>query len=203
MELSHAISDSVLTLTGLFVFFKYVKPLNPPTVWLWSAFILAITAAALFGAIRFWGYTPARAVSEIFQHFAGTVGAICLALAAYLLVTRKQLAPNYIFGAMGLGLLLFIVVQISGNNSIVQKTSLIAIPVVLLISLWGFIKGKKAESAWLILGVTALIMATFNKPIAANFNLDAVDVYHYLVVISVLCLGKASNYASFIKNNEK
>jgi hypothetical protein len=192
MELSHAISDSVLTLAGLFVFFNYLKPLNPPTVWLWSAFVLSITAAALFGAIRFWGYTPARAVSEVFQHFAGTAGAIGLAGASYLLVTRKVVAQNYILGAMGCGVLLFIAVQISGNNALVQKTSLIAIPVVLLIGIWGLIKGKTPESLWLILGVTGLVMATFNKPIAANFNLDAVDVYHYLVAISVLCLGKAS-----------
>ena len=194
MQLSHAISDSVLTLTGLFVFFNYLKKLNPTSRWLWSSFILAITAAAFFGAIRFWGYPPARAISEIFQHFAGTVGAIGLALASYLLVMRKEIAQNYIFGAMGLGLLLFIWVQISGNNSLVQKTSLIAIPVVLLIGIWGLIKRKKAESTWLILGVVLLIAATLNKTIAANFNLDAVDVYHYLVAISVLCLGKATHF---------
>lgn len=195
MELSHAISDSVLTLSGLFVFFSYLKKLNPTTRWLWSVFILAITAAAFFGAIRFWGYPPSKAVSEVFQHFAGTTGAICLILASYRLVTRKNIAQNYIFGAIGIGLIVFLWVQISGNISLVRKTSMIAIPLVLVIGIWGFIKGKRPESVWLILGVVLLILATFNKAIAANFALDSVDVYHYLLAISILCLGKASSYA--------
>lgn len=195
MELSHAISDSVLTLSGLFVFFSYLKKLNPTTRWLWSVFILAITAAAFLGAIRFWGYPPSKAVSEVFQHFAGTAGAICLILASYRLVTRKNIAQNYIFGAIGIGLIVFLWVQISGNISLVRKTSMIAIPLVLVIGIWGFIKGKRPESVWLILGVVLLVLATFNKAIAANFALDSVDVYHYLLAISILCLGKASSYA--------
>ena len=195
MELSHAISDSTLTLAGLFVFFNYLKKLNSTTRWLWNAFILSITAAAFFGAIRFWGYPPSKAVSEVFQHFAGTTGAICLILASYGLVTRKNIAQNYILGAIGIGLIVFLWVQISDNISLVQKTSMIAIPLVLGAGIWGFIKGKRPESVWLILGVVLLILATFNKAIAANFALDSIDVYHYLLTISILCLGKASSYA--------
>jgi hypothetical protein len=193
MELSHAISDSVLTLTGLFVFFSYLKKINPTERLLWSAFILPLTVAAFFGAIRFWGYAPARAVSEVFQHLAGTAGAICLVVAAYLLVTQKSIARNYVLGAIGVGTILFLWVQISNNASIVQKTSMIVIPVALVLGIWGVIKGKTLESRWLIAGVLILVMATFNKIIAANLNLDGVDIYHYLLAISILCLGKASS----------
>ena len=75
MEISHAISDSVLTLTGIFVFFQYLRKLEFNTGLLWEAFVLSIMAAAFFGVIRFLGYAPAKTVSEFFQHLAGTAGA--------------------------------------------------------------------------------------------------------------------------------
>ncbi len=196
MEISHAISDSVLTLAGLFVFLRYLKGLPSTPRMLWSAFILSITAASFCGAIRFWGYPPAHTLSEIFQHFAGTVGAICLVIASYALITPKAIARNYALGVMGIGFALFLAVQISQHWATVQTTSMIAIPLVLAIGIWGLIRGKTPESSWLIVGVIAIVMATFNKSIAAKFSLDAVDTYHYLLTISVLGFGKGAGCAS-------
>ena len=95
---------------------------------------------------------------------------------------------------IGVGSLLFLGIQISNHLALVQIISIIAISLVLIIGIWGLIKGKTVESSWLILGVIAIVMATFSKSIATHFSLDAVDTYHYLLTISILCFGKAASY---------
>jgi hypothetical protein len=195
MEISHAISDSVLTFAGLFVFFNDLKKLPSTPRLLWRAFIVSITIASFCGAIRFWGYPFMRAVSEVFQHFAGTAGAICLVFAAYLLIMQKTMARHSALSIIAVGSLLFLGIQISNHLALVQTTSMIAIPLVLIIGIWGLIKGKTVESSWLILGVIAIVMSTFSKSLATHFSLDVVDTYHYLLTISVLCFGKAASYA--------
>lgn len=192
MEISHAISDSVLTLAGLFAFLRYLKGLPSTPRMLWSAFILSITAASFCGAIRFWGYPPARTLSEIFQHFAGTAGAICLVFASYALITQKIIARQYALAVIGIGLALFLMVQITQHWATIQTTSMIAVPLVLAIGIWGLIKGRTPESTWLIVGVIAIVMAAFNKKFSAYSPVDAVDNYHYLLTISVLGFGKAA-----------
>ena len=194
MEISHAISDSVLTLAGLFVFFNSLKKLPSTPRLLWCAFIVSITIASFCGAIRFWGYSPMRTVSEVFQHFAGTAGAICLVFAAYLLIIQKKMARPAVLSVIGVGSILFLGIQISNHLALMQIISIIAISLVLIIGIWGLIKGKTVESSWLILGVIAIVMATFSKSIATHFSLVAVDTYHYLLTISILCFGKAASY---------
>lgn len=191
MEPSHALSDAILTLSGAFVFFKYIRPLPQLPRVLWSGFILAVTAAAFFGTLRFLGLSPARAVSEIFQHFASTAGAICLVLVTYTGVLQQGLPRVWLLCLLGLGLLLFLGTEISQNGAIAipQTTAMLAIPVVLMMGIWRWIKGQKPGSGGLILGVLLLVAATFSKGIAAQLGWDAIDLYHYLLAASVFCLG--------------
>jgi hypothetical protein len=71
---------------------------------------------------------------------------------------------------------------------------MVAIPLVLVIGIFGLIKGRSAVGSWLILGVLALILATFNKSFMTNSVLDPTDVHHYLVAISLFCFGRASSH---------
>ena len=194
MELSHAISDGVLTLVGIFVFFQYLRKLDLATCLLWEAFILSVTAAALFGVIRFLGYSQAVVVSEFFQHLAGTVGAVCLVLVSFLLVMRKSVENNIAYIVVALGFLAFGFVQFSGNLKVLQYISTVAIPSVLLIGVFALFKGRSAVGSWLILGIIALILATYNKNFMPNSILDPTDVYHYLVAVCLLCLGRAAKH---------
>lgn len=194
MELSHVISDAVLTLVGLFVFFQYLQKLDLLTSLLWEAFILSITAASFFGVIRFLGYSQAKGVSEFFQHLAGTVGAISLVFVSYLLVLRKtaERIPTYI--VLGLGFMLFAFVQFRDNSATLQYASMITIPLVLVIGIFAIVKGRSAVGSWLILGVLALIFATYNKSFMPSAILDPTDVYHYLVALSVFSFGGAARH---------
>ncbi len=194
MELSHAISDAVLTLVGVFVFFQYLRKLELATCLLWEAFILSVTVAAFFGIIRFLGYSQAIVISEFFQRLAGTVGAFCLVLVSFLSVMRKPVEKNTAYVFVALGFVVFAYVQFTNNQKVLQYVSMIAIPLVLLIGIFGLIKGRSAVGSWLILGVIALILATYNKSFMPNTILDPTDVYHYLVAISLLCFGRAARY---------
>jgi hypothetical protein len=194
MEISHAISDAVLTLVGLFVFFQYLRKLDLPTSLLWEAFVLSITAASFFGVIRFLGIQQARSISEFFQHLAGTVGAISLVCVSFLLVMRKNVKKNIAYIVLAIGFLVFAFVQLTDNLSLLQYVSMIAIPLVLVAGIFAIIKGRGAVGSWLILGVLALVLATYNKSFMPNSILDPTDLYHYLVALSIFCFGGAARH---------
>lgn len=194
MEITHAISDSVLTLTGIYVFYQYLRKLEFNTCLLWQTFVLSITAAAFFGVIRFLGYAPAKTVSEFFQHLAGTAGAFCLVYASFLSVQRKMTSRNTTYILLILGFITFGIVQLTDNLKALQIVSMVAIPLVLVIGIFGLIKGRSAIGSWLILGVLALILATYNKSFIPNSILDSTDIYHYLVAISLFCFGRAARH---------
>ena len=194
MEITHAISDSLLTLTGIYVFYQYLRKLEFNTCLLWQTFVLSITAAAFFGVIRFLGYAPAKTVSEFFQHLAGTEGAFCLVYASFLSVQRKMASRNTTYILLILGFITFGIVQLTDNLKALQIVSMVAIPLVLVIGIFGLIKGRSAIGSWLILGVLALILATYNKSFIPNSILDSTDIYHYLVAISLFCFGRAARH---------
>lgn len=194
MEFSHAISDGVLTLVGLFVFFQYLRKLDLATSLLWEAFILSITAASFFGVIRFLGFQQARGISEFFQHLAGTVGAISLVCVSFLLALRRNVDKNTAYIVLVLGFLIFGFVQFTNNSSVLQYVSMIAIPLVLVAGILAIIKKRGAVGSWLILGVLALVLATYNKNFMPNSILDPTDIYHYLVALSVFCFGGAARH---------
>lgn len=194
MEITHAISDSVLTLTGIYVFYQYLQKLEFNTCLLWQTFVLSITAAAFFGVIRFLGYAPAKTVSEFFQHLAGTAGAFCLVYASFLSVQRKMASRNTTYIVLTLGFITFGIVQLTNNLKVLQIVSMVAIPLVLVIGIFGLIKGRSAVGSLLILGVLALILATYNKNFIPNNILDPIDIYHYLVAISLFCFGRAAHH---------
>jgi hypothetical protein len=190
MEISHAISDAVLTLTGIYVYYQYLLKLEFNTRLLWQTFVLSISAAAFFGVIRFLGYAPAKTVSELFQHFAGTAGAFCLVYASFLLLQQKTASRNATYLVLTLGFITFGI----DNSKVLQIIPMVAIPLVLIIGIFGLIKGRSAVGSWLISGVLALILATFNKNFIPNNILDPIDVYHYLVAISLLCFGRVARH---------
>jgi hypothetical protein len=192
MEFSHALTDALLTLSGIFVFFNYLKPLAPRERMLWSAFIVSVTAASFFGVIRFLGYAPARSVSETFQHLASTLGAICLVLVCYLKISKKRLNTTYLYSFVAAGVVLFLYIELFQKPALAQFSSMVAIPLVLALGIWGLFKDKKAYSMWLTMAVVLLILANFNKAIAPLIHVNNIDMYHCVLALSILSFGKAA-----------
>jgi hypothetical protein len=192
MELSHALTDTLLTLAGIFVFFNYLRPLAPRERLLWSAFIVSVTAASFFGIIRFSGYGPAKSISETFQYLASTLGAICLVLVCYQKISKTKLATTYLYGFMAVGTALFLYILLLQKPALAQFSSMVAIPLVLALGIWGLIKGKKEFSLWLIIAVVLIIIANFNRAIAPLIQVNNLDMYHCVLALSILCFGKAA-----------
>lgn len=192
MELSHALTDALLTLAGIFVFFNYLKPLAPRERLLWSAFIVSVTAASFFGVIRFLGYAPARSVSETFQHLASTLGAICLVLVCYLKISKTKLATTYLYSFLAVGMVLFVYIELLQKPALAQFSSMVAIPLVLALGILGLLKSKKVFCLWLIMAVFLLILANFNKAVAPLIHVNNIDLYHCVLAVSILCFGKAA-----------
>ena len=192
MELSHALTDALLTLAGIFVFFNYLRPLAPRVRLLWSAFIISVTAASFFGVIRFLGYAPARSVSETFQHLASTLGAICLVLVCYLKISKTKLATTYLYSFLAVGMVLFIYIELLQKPALAQFSSMVAIPLVLALGIWGLLKSKKVFCLWLIMAAFLLILANFNKAVAPLIHVNNIDLYHCVLAVSILCFGKAA-----------
>lgn len=193
MELSHAISDAVLSLVGFFVFFRYLYKLDLVACLLWEAFVLSVTIAALFGVFRFLGFSPyPLLISEFFQHLAGTVGAFSLVFVTFFLVLKKPVQVSFAYVVVALGFVAFAVVRLTENLQVLNAILTVCVPLVLLIGIWGLIKGERSIGAWLILAVITLVMGTYNKRFMANTIIDNIDIYHYLLAISLFCFGKAA-----------
>jgi hypothetical protein len=193
MELSHAISDAVLALTGFFVFFRYLYKLELVVCLLWEAFVLSVTLAALFGVFRFLGFSPyPLLISEFFQHLAGTVGAFSLVFVSFFLVLKKPVPESFAYLIVASGFIAFAVVRLTDNLQLLNGILTVCVPLVLLIGVWGLIKGERSIGAWLILAIVALVMGTYNKSFMANSIIDNIDVYHYLLALSLFCFGKAA-----------
>ncbi len=193
MEISHAISDAVLTAVGVFVYFRFLRSLPPLEGYLWKSFILAVTAAAFFGCIRFLGVTEGKVISEVFQHFAGSAGAFCLILAAYSSIFNKINQQKLVLLAILIGFLCFLTIQFTDNLKLLSLISTIAIPIILIISITGLFKGNQKVALYVLLAMLSLIFATFNQNIIRLAQIDAIDIYHYLMAVALLLLGFATS----------
>ncbi len=192
MELSHFISDSILAMIGFFVFFQYLRPLEMPTTLLWEAFVLSVAVAAVFGAIGFAGYLPAKSASMFFQAIAGSTGALALVFVIFMQVMNKNIDAKMAYIVVGLGFVLFAIVFSTNNQAMLKMISNVAIPLVLLMGIFALFKGQTKTGTWIIVAVIALVLATFNQKIMANSIIDKTDLYHIFIAISLYSLGKVA-----------
>lgn len=193
MEISHVISDGILTLTGLYVFFKYLLRLNLTHTVLWESFVLSITCAALFGSIRFAGYKEAANASSFFQHMAITVGAVGIVAASWALVTNSTLTKTTCYILLTVGFLIFAISDGFNIPVILKFTPLISIPLVALAGVYGLFKGKTKAGAWLLGGVACMALATFSGSLIKSPSVN-VDVYHYLLALGLVCFGLSTEH---------
>ncbi|HEY1054151.1 MAG TPA: hypothetical protein VGE24_03425, partial [Emticicia sp.] len=160
---------------------------------LWEAFVLSVTVAAFFGVLRFLGFSPyGLMISEFFQHLAGTVGGFCLVFVTLFLVLKKPVPVNFAYVVVALGFVAFAVVRLTDNLQVLNAILTICVPAVLILGIIALIRGERSVGAWLILAVIALVMGTYNKSFMANSIIDNVDIYHYLLAISLFCFGRAA-----------
>jgi energy-converting hydrogenase Eha subunit C len=191
MHTSHVISDVILALTGFFVFFKYLKPLDFFDTILWESFVLSVAAAAVIGAIGFAGIQDIGWVGVFFQNIATIVGALSIVVASWFLVTDKPINKNIAIGVLAIGFILLVLKLTLNIAPISVFTSIGAMLLVAIIAIYGIVNGNKKAAIWLLAAVILATLANFRDNFITESAL-AVDAYHYLLAASLLCFGLAT-----------
>jgi hypothetical protein len=193
METSHFISDLVLGLVGLFVFFKYLVKLDLFETLLWEAFILSVSVAAFLGAAKFAGFEQAGVISSFFLTLAATVGALGLTVASWFKIWENDTLDSKISSiVLGIGFVIFGVHQTVGIPLVVSIIPLVSMLLVASAGIAALAKGRMKLGSFLLLGVLFTSLATFRGRFVSDPD-NSIDVYHYLLALSLLCFGLAAS----------
>lgn len=186
MNLAHVISDSVLALTSLTVFWYFFARVPLYNRLLWGFFLLPVALAALVGVVVFAGYEPARPLHRSLELLASTVGAVCVVVGTWQLISQTTIKPVGLATTLIIGLFLFVVVLLPDVRVFAPVVLAMAILVAMLLAVWGMLR-RDMRAMWLVVAFLLLGLATKNPTFLA---IDQLDFYHYTVALSLLALGK-------------
>ena len=194
MNLIHGLSDLVLAATGIFVFFRYINPLEFSSTILWESFILSVVMAAIFGALGFFGFDKAVSVSQFFQTLATINGAVGLVGAAVALVSGSDLSRTVSYCIIALGFVFFALYEVFNVRPLFFWVPVISMILVLVLGLFAVIKGQLTIGLWIIAGVTFFALGSFRKELFGSGDFS-ISLYHLLMAAGVLSIGMANSGA--------
>lgn len=194
MDLIHGLSDIILALAGIYVFFKYINPLEFSSTVLWESFILSVVVAAIFGALGFFGFDKAIPVSQFFQTLATINGAIGLVGASAALVSGSDLSRWTSYGIIALGFVFFALFEVFDIRPVFFWVPVISMTIVLFLGLFALIKGNFRAGLWIIIGVTFFALGSFRKELFGTADFT-ISLYHLLMAAGVLSIGMANSGA--------
>ena len=184
----HIFSNLILSLTGVFIFYKYYNLQPFANRILWGFFLLTISLNALTELLVFAGLQIPESFQDIIRDSERTLGAVCLVSAAWCLIMRYEAKNLMLFSTIGLGLLLLFCItyfNVQFMGLIIQPFCII---VTLLISCLGL--GNKQKSAlWVIVSMTLLALSTKSHKIP--LPMDPIDINRYMMVLAIVCFGNA------------
>lgn len=196
MHLSHLLTDVLIVLCGVFVFFRFLSKLHLNNTILWESFVLSVVFAAGFGVIGWAGYPESLQVTEFFSNLASITGGVGLAAAAMGLAFGKDFGKTTTYMILVFGFLLFAVnqafIRIPESKYIATYTPIIAMSIVALAGIIAMIRKKPMAGAWLLAAVIFFSLAQFRTKFFGSGD-STVDVYHVLVAGGILCLGLANS----------
>jgi hypothetical protein len=191
MNFYHGISDVILALVGLYVFFKYLQPLAFSSTILWESFVLSVVGAAVFGALGFFGWDKAVPVSQFFQTLATINGGIGLIAASAVLVLGTDLSRTGSYAVITLGFVLFALYEVFTIRPLYFWIPVVAMGIVLLFGLIALLKGKVLMGTWIVVGVAFFALGSFRTEIFGHGEFN-ISLYHLLMAGGVLSLGMAN-----------
>lgn len=198
MDLIHGLSDIILALAGIYVFFRYINPLEFSSTILWESFILSVVAAAVFGALGFFGFDKAVPVSRFFQTLATINGAIGLVGATAALVSGSDLSRWGSYAIIALGFVFFTLFEVFDIRPVFFWVPIISMTLVLILGLFALIKGRFRVGLWIIIGVTFFALGSFRKELFGTQDFT-ISLYHLLMAAGVLSIGMANSGAALAR----
>ena len=200
MDFIHGFSDVILAAVSIYVFFKYINPLEFSSTILWESFILSVAFAAIFGAMGFFGFQKAIPISMFFQKLATINGAVGLVAATVSLVSGTDLSRWGSYAFIALGFLLFVLYEVFDIRPLYFWVPIICMGMVFFLGVFGIIKGKFKAGIWIILGVLFFAMGSFREEIFGRENFT-ISLYHLLMAAGVLSIGMANSHTEMISRN--
>jgi hypothetical protein len=198
MDIINGLSDLVLALVSLYVFFKYINPLDFSSTVLWESFILSVAIAALFGALGFFGFEKAIPISVFFQKLATINGAVGLVGATTALASGTDFSRWGSYAFIALGFVLLALYEVFDVQPIILWVPIICMSMVLILGLFALIRGKLKVGIWIILGVIFFAVGSFRKEIFGETDIS-IALYHFLMAAGVLSIGMANSDAVLVK----
>ncbi len=184
----HIISNFVLAITSLFVFFRYFRGQGVLIRWLWGIFFVSISLVAFADLLFYAGVDGLKTVQELLVAGEMTLGALCLVTASWCLIMRYESGKYLFFSTVGLGALLFYCITWFRVEYVGLIIKAFCILVTLLISCVGLANRQKS-ALWTLFSMMLLALST--KSGKLPLPMDPVDINHYMMVLSVICVGRA------------
>jgi len=185
---SHIFSNLVLSIAGVLVFLKYFKAQTLQSRLLWGIFLLSISINAGVELLVFAGIEKLEIIHTATQTAEMTLGAVCLVVASSSLVRRYAISNLVLITtlAIGLSLLLSILLyNVPFVGIIIQPFCII---VTLCIACLGLAYRHKS-ALWVVFSMTLLAVSA--KAHAIPLPMHPLDLNHYIVVLSIICVGRA------------
>jgi len=184
----HIFSNLVLAITSLFVFFRYFRQQQVLVRWLWGIFFGSISLVAFADLLFYAGVEGLGMAHEIFEAGEMTLGAMCLVTASWCLIMRYESGSFLFWCTIGLGALLFYCITWFRVEYVGLIIKAFCILVTLLISCVGLANRQKS-ALWTLFSMMLLALST--KSGKLPLPMDPVDINHYMMVLSVICVGRA------------
>nr|WP_295929904.1 hypothetical protein [uncultured Dyadobacter sp.] len=184
----HIFSNLVLAITSLFVFFRYFRQQPVLVRWLWGIFFVSISLVAFADLLRYADVESAGVALEVLTAGEMTLGAMCLVTASWCLIMRYKSGLYLFVSTIGLGALLFYCITWFRVEYVGLIIKSFCILVTLLISCVGLANRQKS-ALWTLFSMMLLALST--KSGRLPIPMDPVDINHYMMVLSVLCVGRA------------
>lgn len=184
----HIFSNLVLAVTSLFVFFRYFRQQPVLVRWLWGIFFVSISLVAFVDLLGYAGLESVGEVQEVLTAGEMTLGAMCLVTASWCLIMRYKSGLYLFVSTIGFGALLFYCITWFRVEYVGLIIKSFCILVTLLISCVGLANRQKS-ALWTLFSMMLLALST--KSGRLPIPMDPVDINHYMMVLSVLCVGRA------------
>lgn len=185
---SHIFSNLVLSIAGVLVFLKYFKAQTIQSRLLWGIFLLSISINAAVELLVFAGVENLEMIQIITRAAEMTLGAICMVVASFGLILKYTPSIMVMISTFVLGVTLFLsilIYKVPFLGLIVQPFCII---VTLCISCLGLAYRQKS-ALWVVLAMTLLAVSAKSKSIPLPMH--PLDLNHYIVVLAIICVGRA------------
>jgi hypothetical protein len=185
---SHIFSNLVLCTAGVFVFLKYFKSQNLQSRLLWGIFLLSISLNAGIELLVFAGWESLGFINIVTTVAETTLGAVCLVVASYSLIMRYQVSNILLGSTLLFGFVLFLSILFYKVEYVGWIIQPFCIVVTLCTSCLGLAYRQKS-ALWVVLAMTLLALSAKSQKIPLPMH--PLDLNHYIVVLSIICVGKA------------